>query len=125
MATGRFGAFDLTPGTAQSLAQGATDGMTVCNINLVNRGNFDAQVSIAISTSANGISALDYIEKDITLQAGGVLERTAVAIKQGEYITVQTSYDHISAVAWGVSDGDAVVVTARCNYSSCTGRIYW
>ena len=112
MATGRFGAFDLTPGTAQSLAQGATDGMTVCNINLVNRGNFDAQVSIAISTSANSISALDYIEKDITLQAGGVLERTAVAIKQGEYITVQTSYDHISAVAWGVSDGDAVVVTA-------------
>jgi len=106
MATGRFEAYDLAPNTIQSLAQGETDGMTVCSVNMVNRGNFDAYVSLAISTTVNSISLLDYIEKDIELRPGGVILRTGIAIKKDEYITAVTTYDHISAVAWGVSDGE-------------------
>jgi hypothetical protein len=117
MAAGRFGAEDLIANLAQSLAQGTTDGMTVCSVNLVNRGNFPATVSIAITTTVNTIQLLDYIEKDIELLPGGVLERTGVAIKQGEYITVETPNERISAVAWGASDGDDVVVTSIPNAS--------
>ena len=49
MATGRFEAFDLAANTPQSLAQGTTDNNTVASVSLVNRGNFNCKVSIAIS----------------------------------------------------------------------------
>ena len=112
MATGRFEAYDLAANTPQSLAQGTTDNNTVASVSLVNRGNFNCKVSIAITGSVNTISNLEYIDKDVELLPAMVLERTAIVIKKDQYITVSTDSANVSAVAWGVESGDPVSVSA-------------
>ncbi len=112
MASGRFGAYDLTANTAQSLAQGTTDRWTACSISLCNRNNKNVKVGIAITETVNAISNLEYIDKDVELLPSTVIERTGIAIKQGQYITVIADGARISATAWGVEAGDPVSVTA-------------
>ncbi len=112
MASGRFGAYDLTANTAQSLAQGTTDRWTACSISLCNRNNTPVKVGIAITETVNAISNLEYIDKDVELLPSTVIERTGIAIKQGQYITVIADGARISAIAWGVEAGDPVSVTA-------------
>lgn len=112
MATGRFDAYDLAVNTPQSLAQGTTDGNTVASVSLVNRGNFNCKVSIAITGTANTINDLEYIDKDVELLPAMVLERTAIVIKKDQYITVNSDSANVSAVAWGVESGDPVSVSA-------------
>lgn len=111
MASGRFGAEDLVANLAQSIAQGTTDRWTACSISLCNRNNVPVKVGIAITDAVNTISNLEYIDKDVELLPSTVLERTGVAIKQGQYITVIADGARISATAWGVEAGDAVGVT--------------
>jgi len=111
MASGRFGAYDLTANTAQSLAQGTTDRWTACSISLCNRNNVPVKVGIGITETVNSIGNLEYIDKDVELLPSTVLERTGIAIKQGQYITVIADGARISATAWGVEAGDAVSVT--------------
>ena len=112
MATGRFGAYDLTANTAQSLAQGETDRFTACNVSLCNRNTVPVKVGIGITTTVNALSNLEYIDKDVELLPNTVLERTGVAIKSGQYITVIADNSNVSASAWGIEAGDAVSVTA-------------
>ena len=112
MATGRFGAYDLTANTAQSLAQGETDRFTACSISLCNRNNVAVKVGIAITDTVNSIALNEYIDKDVELLPNTVLERTGVAIKAGQYITVQADGARVSATAWGIEAGVTVAVTA-------------
>lgn len=112
MASGRFGAYDLTANTAQSLAQGETDRYTACNVSLCNRNSVPIKVGIAITTTVNAISDLEYIDKDVELLPNTVLERTGVAIKAGQYITAIANGANVSASCWGIEAGDAVSVTA-------------
>jgi len=112
MSSGRLGAYDLTANTPQSLAQGNTDRFTACSVSLCNRNNSSVRVSIAITTTVNNISLLDYIDKDLTLERNGVLERTGIAIKSGQYLTVEADTDNVSAVAWGIASGDPISVTS-------------
>lgn len=111
MATGRFGAYDLSANTPQSLAQGETNRFTACSVSLCNRGNTPVKVSIAITTTPNIISLTDFIDKDVELFPNTVLERTGIAIRQGEYITVESDSPNVSATAWGVESGATVSVT--------------
>jgi len=112
MATGRFGAYDLSANTPQSLAQGQTDRYTACAVSLCNRGKSPVKVSIAITTTVNSISDLDYLDKDVELFPNCVLERTGIAIKSSQYITVSSDTASVSAVAWGVESGDTISVSA-------------
>ena len=111
MASGRFGAYDLTANTAQSLAQGTTDRYLACSISLCNRNNQPVKVGIAITETVNAIANDEYIDKDVELLPSTVIERTGIAIKQGQYITVIADGARISATAWGVAAGDPVSVT--------------
>lgn len=112
MATGRFGAYDLTANTPQSLAQGETDRYTACSVSLCNRGKNPVKVSVAITSSVNIISNAEYIDRDVELLPNCVLERTGIAIKANEFITVSSDTDNVSAVAWGVESGDTISVSA-------------
>jgi hypothetical protein len=112
MATGRYGAYDLSADTAQSIAQGETDRFTACSVSLCNRGNTPCKVSIAITTNVNSIDDLEYIDKDVELYPNSVLERTGIAIKAGQYITCESNQDRVSAVAYGVESGATISVAA-------------
>ena len=67
MASGRFGAYDLTANTAQSIAQGETDRWTACSISLCNRNNVPVKVGIAITDTVNAIGGLEYIDEGVEL----------------------------------------------------------
>lgn len=112
MATGRFGAYDLSANTPQSLAQGQTDRYTACSVSLCNRGKSPVKVSIGITTTVNLISPTDYLDKDVELFPNCVLERTGIAIKANEFLTVSSDTDNVSAVAWGVESGEPISVSA-------------
>jgi|TARA_B110000908_G_C10218687_1_gene434135 hypothetical protein len=112
MATGRFGAYDLTANTAQSLAQGETDRWTACSVSLCNRNNVPVNVGIAITDTVNAISGLEFIDEGVELLPNTVLERTGIAIKAGQFITCIANGSRISATAWGIEAGDTVAVTA-------------
>ena len=112
MATGRYEAYNLSPGTPQSVAQGETNRYTACTVSLCNRGNEPVKVSVAITTNVNAIDLLEYIDKDVELLPKSVLERNGIAIKRGEYITVESDSTNVSAVAWGVETGATVSVAA-------------
>jgi|TARA_B100001094_G_scaffold252453_1_gene250480 hypothetical protein len=104
--SGRFGAEDLVANLPQSLAQGTTDRYTACSVSMCNRNTQPVKVGIAITSTVNAISGLEYIDKDVELLPNTVLERTGIAIKKGQYITVVSDGARISATAWGVSAGD-------------------
>lgn len=112
MATGRFGAYDLVANTAQSIAQGETDRFTACSVSLCNRSNVPIKVGIGITDTVNAIALIEYIDKDVELLPSTVIERTGIAIKQGQYITVIADGARVSATAWGIEAGDTVAVTA-------------
>jgi len=111
MATGRYGAYDLQAGVAQSLAQGETDRYTAVTVSLVNRRNDPVKVSIGITGSVNQFADSEFIDKDVELLPGCVLERTGLAIQRNQYITVQSDSNLVSAVAYGVESGNTVSVT--------------
>ena len=46
------------------------------------------KVGIAITDASNTIANDEYIDKDVELLPSTVIERTGIAIKQGQYITV-------------------------------------
>ena len=96
MATGRFGAYDLTANTAQSLAQGETDRWTACSVSLCNRNNVPVNVGIAITDTVNAISGLEFIDEGVELLPNTVLERTGIAIKAGQFITCIANGSRIS-----------------------------
>ena len=106
MASGRYGAYDLQADVPQSIATGQTDRWTALSISVVNRGNTDAKISIGIGNTVNVLNNEDFIEKDTTIGSTVVLERTGIAIKVGQYITIISDSDNVSAVAWGVESGD-------------------
>lgn len=112
MASGRFGAYDLTANTAQSIAQGETDRWTACSISLCNRNNVPVKVGIAITDTVNAIGGSEYIDEGVELLPNTVLERTGVAIKAGQFITCIADSPRVSATAWGIEAGDTVAVTA-------------
>jgi hypothetical protein len=62
----------------------------VFNVNLVNCGEMDAQVSLAFTNGAAPINA-DYIERKWTLAPAEVLERTGIACNAGERVYVECS----------------------------------
>lgn len=108
MASGRFGAEDLIANLPQSIAQGTTDRWIACSISLCNRNSVPVKVGIAITDTVNTITNDEYIDKDVELLPSTVLERTGIAIKQGQYITVVSDGARVSATAWGIESGDTV-----------------
>lgn len=110
--SGILGTHDLTGGVVQSIYQCDTDQFTTANISICNRHNVDIKISIAITDTENAFDNARYVEYETVLKPKGVLERTAVAIPTEKYITVMSSHNAVSAVAWGIRAGDDISVSA-------------
>ena len=110
--SGVLGTHDLTGGVTQSIYQCDTDQFTTANISLCNRHNVDVKVTLAITDSENAFDDARYVEYETVLKPKGVLERTAVVVPTEKYITVLSSHNAVSAVAWGIRAGDDISVSA-------------
>lgn len=110
--SGILGTHDLTGGVAQSIYACDTDQFTTANISLCNRHNETVKVTLAITDAENVFDDARYIEYETSLLPKGVLERTAVVVPAGKFLTVLSSHNRVSAVAWGIRAGNTVSVSA-------------
>ena len=104
MASGKLGSAALAADTNTILYTVPEGSVSTLNINVVNRGGAPAKVSIAISI--NLIPELeDYIEYQAGVPAnGGVLERSAIVLSEGERVIIHSSTGDCSARIHGFEE---------------------
>lgn len=122
--SGILGTHDLTGGVIQSIYQCDTDQFTTANISLCNRHNVEVKVTLAITDAENAFDDARYIEYETILKPKGVLERSAVAVPTEKYITVLSSHNNVSAVAYGIRAGDDISVSAITDATDAVGPVW-
>jgi len=122
--SGILGTHDLTGGVTQSIYQCDTDQFTTANISICNRHNVDVEVTLAITDAENAFDDARYIEYATVLKPKGVLERSAVTVPTEKYITVLSSHNAVSAVAYGIRAGDDISVSAITDNTDSVGPVW-
>lgn len=108
---GLLGSYSLTGGITQSICVGdTTEGSTV-TLNICNRNNKSITIRVSISDTLNSPTTSEYIEYDVEIAAKGVLERTGIILGVGQYLTVYSSDNNVTASCWGAKVGDTQTVT--------------
>lgn len=110
--TGILGGWELYKGVPQAVYVCDKTESSVVNINVCNRGNVAALISVAISSSSSLVNDAGWFEYESSLIAKGTLERTGIVVNPGQYLIVKSSQSNVNAVAWGVTLGDTVVTPA-------------
>ena len=111
MATGRLGTANITLASTNTTIYGpvAASTFSVVSVNICNRNSTTAAtIRVAVATSATpGLD--EWIEYDTSLVASGVVERTGLVMKTGDYLVVQVSSatPSVSVVAFGIETSTA------------------
>jgi len=93
-------------GVAQSVATCPTQGNSVVQFTICNRGNEPVQAEAAITDTVNSLSGtVFFIEPGSSIGGKGALVRTSVIIPTGTFLTVRTQGGDASVVVTGTSDG--------------------
>ena len=111
--SGILGTYDLKGGVIQSLCVGDVDGVITSNVSICNRNNETVYVKLAITSTENTFDDDSvYIEYETPIKPKGVLERSALAIAEGKFITIYSDKSSVSAVAYGIRAGFDVGASA-------------
>ena len=111
MATGRLGTANITLASTNTTIYGpvAASTFSVVSVNICNRNSSTAAtIRVAVATSATpGLD--EWIEYDTSLVGSGVVERTGLVMKTGDYLVVQVSSatPTVSVVAYGIETSTA------------------
>ena len=110
MATGRLGTANITT-TSNTTIYGpvAASTFSVVSVNICNRNSTTA-ATVRVSVASSATPGLDeWIEYDTSLVASGVVERTGLVMKTGDYLVVQVSSatPTVSVVAFGIETSTA------------------
>ena len=123
--SGILGTHDLTGGVIQTIYTCDTDQFTVANVSICNRHNYDIKISMALTDTANTFDSESmYIEYETILKPKAVLERSAISIPTTKHITVMSTHNNVSAVAWGIRAGDTITVDAIPDAVDVTGPVW-
>jgi hypothetical protein len=102
---GRLGASALAATTDTTVYTVPASRKATATINLCNRGGTDATVRLMVLDGAMGTLANeDYIEYDVTLPAGGTLERDRITLAAGHVVGARASTANVSVQVWGVEE---------------------
>jgi hypothetical protein len=102
MATGRLGTANITTAATYFTPYVVpVNTFTMCSISVCNRGNSDAGIRIALAASTTPTDD-EWIEYNVAIAGGGVLERTGVLLSAGQRIIVWSSTPNVSVVVVGV-----------------------
>ena len=109
MATGRLGTANITTTSNTTIYTVPASTFSVVSVSVCNRNSTTAAtIRVAVASSASpGLD--EWIEYDTSLVASGVVERTGLVLKTGEYIVVQVSSatPTVSVVAMGIETSTA------------------
>ena len=87
MASGILGQAQLATSTVTNLYDVPTGKVAVCTINVVNTSGYDVTLDyLALSTSNTAPTASEYIEYNVLLNSGAVLERTGIVLNDARYV---------------------------------------
>jgi hypothetical protein len=101
MATGRLGTADLASATNTTVYTVPADTFTVLTVSVCNRNATPATARLAIASVDTPTNA-EFIEYDVQLTAGGVLERTGLVLDAGKKVVVRASAANVSVVCYGI-----------------------
>lgn len=110
MSHGKVASYNLIGGVTQSIYQCDTDKHTVLSLNLCNRGTVATKITVGITDDESIIGNFEIIEYEAELLPKNSLLRTGILIPNGKYLTVLSSVSSVSAVAYGVVNGNTVAV---------------
>lgn len=102
MASGRLGKASIAANTDADVYTVPAGIVAAANVNICNTGAAAVKVRLAIRSGA--LAAADYIEHDADVPAGGVLERTGLALTAGETVVVRASASGVSVRVHGFEE---------------------
>lgn len=108
---GLLGSYDLRKEVIQSVYVCDVLKGTVVSLNLCNRNNVPAMIYVAVTDSLNTVLPSEWIEYGTEIGAKGVLERSSIVLGAGQYLTVKSNLDNVTATCWGVTTGSTTPVT--------------
>ena len=109
MPTGRLGTANITTTSNTTIYTVPSSTFSVVSVSVCNR-NSSTAATIRIAVASSGSPGPDeYIEYDTSLVASGVVERTGLVMKTGDYLVVQVSSatPTVSVVAFGIETSTA------------------
>lgn len=110
--TGILGSSDLYVNTPQTIYVCNKDGGAVISLSVCNRNSKSVYIKVALADSLNDPAGDEWIENGLELKGYGILERSGLAISQGQQVIVTSSDNNVNAVVWGHTMGSDVVVPA-------------
>jgi hypothetical protein len=110
--SGILGNWELLGGIPQAVCLANKTDSSVVNVNVCNRTNEVARISMAVSNSATSPSNAEWIEFESQLIGKGSLERTGIVLNPGQYLIVKSNLSNVNAIAWGITNGETVALPA-------------
>ena len=103
---GILGSKDLTSGLAQSIYVCNTEGGAVVTLNICNRSSYSTFIDVAVNNTVHSPTGGEWIEYGVEINSKGVLERSGITMSLGQYLTIRSSRNNVSAMCWGITVGD-------------------
>jgi len=103
MTLGRLSAKSLAAGTNTLIytAPERSSGIKA-TVNICNRNTVDATIRLALVPQyAGALDVADYIEYDVVLRPGGVIERTGIQMVIGQSIVGYSDISNVTFQMWG------------------------
>ena len=108
---GLLGSYNLRQEVIQSVYVCDTLKGAVVSLNICNRNNTSALIYVAVTDALNTILPSEWVEYGTEIGPKGVLERSGIVIGAGQYLTVKSNTNNVTATCWGATTGDTTPVT--------------
>lgn len=108
---GLLGSYNLRQEVIQSIYVCDVIKGAVVSLNICNRNNTSSMIYVAVTDSLNTVSPAEWIEYGTEIGPKGVLERSGIVVGAGQYLTVKSNLDNVTAACWGATTGDTTTVT--------------
>lgn len=108
MSKGRLGISTLPPNTNNAVYTVPSGNSAAVSIIVVNKNNYDAQVSIGICSTGEIVSGVlpsaAYIEYFATVPSYSTLEKTGIVLDSQKSVYIVTASSNLNAVVVGVEE---------------------
>ena len=127
--SGVLGALNQKQDVYQAIYVNNKDKASAITINVLNKTNQLARITLAISVSGTNPSDAEFIEYEAELPPKGVLERMGILVNPGQYVVSKSSIADVNVVVYGVENGGdgetplSIITNTGINPTYSTGSL--
>lgn len=125
-----LGSSDLTTNVPQAIYYCDNNVATIVSVNICNRGEVDVTVKIAVCADQYSPTDAEWVLYNYTVSPTSSVEKR-YQVSPGKFLVVVSNNNQVSAVAWGVTQGDQTTTSPIAlnlwptdTYTFSTGRTY-